>query len=67
MVVADPLTDYDTGTEVERRAGDRAGWLRQRDRAGIDAEKMIGGDSEMVVENVSARACAGQIERSCDW
>src|SRR6185369_2830503 len=41
MVVANPRADLEAGTEVERRAGHRAGRLRQRDSAGIDGKEMI--------------------------
>ena len=64
MVVADPRADLDACAEVERRAGHRAGRLRQRDRAGIDGEEMIRRHGEVMIENIPARARAGQIEKA---
>ena len=64
MIVADARTDLGAGTKIERGAGNGAGRLLQRNRGGVDREKIIRGDGKAMIENVARRACPGQIEEA---
>src|SRR3954454_4404852 len=64
VALADALADPPRLAEVERRAGNAARRLKQRNGGGIDREEMPGRDRQLVIENGRARCRAFQIKEA---